>query len=93
MHLVNLGDSCFETANSISISSLLINELSNEGLPLLNYLVFGKNSFQQVDTAKQGGLAGAGGADDGDHIALVYGKINVLQNFMVTKGLGKVFDI
>ena len=33
-------------------------------------------SLQKVQTAQQGGLAGAGGAEDGHHIALFHGQVH-----------------
>ena len=50
----------------------------------------GGGSFQQVDAAQQGGLAGAGGADDAGHVAGGDGKVDVLQNLMGAEGLGQV---
>ena len=38
----------------------------------------GGGSFQQVDTAQERTLAGAGSTDDGGHVAGVDGKINIL---------------
>ena len=35
--------------------------------------------LQQVQAPQQGGLAGAGGADDGDHLALLNGQGAVVQ--------------
>ena len=42
--------------------------------------------LQQIDAAQQRGLAGAGSADDGDHIALPDGEIDVPQDLMGTEG-------
>ena len=36
--------------------------------------------FQEIQAAQQGGLAAAGGADDGKHLALFHGKGDVLQD-------------
>ena len=53
----------------------------------------GGGNLQKVDAAKQGGLAGAGSADDGGHVALFHGKINIPQNLMRAKGLGQVVHL
>ena len=50
-------------------------------------------NFQQVDAAKQGGFAGAGRADDGGHVTLFHGEINVPQNLMAAEGLGQVVHL
>ena len=41
--------------------------------------VAGGGDLQQVQAPQQGGLAGAGGADDGDHLALLNGQGAVVQ--------------
>ena len=48
--------------------------------------------LQKVDAAQQRRLAGAGCADDGDHVALVHSEINVPEHHMGAEGLGKMFD-
>ncbi|MNZ48665.1 hypothetical protein D3C78_664140 [compost metagenome] len=48
--------------------------------------------FQQVDAAQEGGLAGTGGAEDGDDIAVAGGKGNALEHFEVTVTLVQVTD-
>ena len=50
----------------------------------------GGGRLQQVDAPQQGGLAGAGGSDDGDDISLVHSKVNVPQYLVGAEGLGKV---
>ena len=49
--------------------------------------------LQQVDAPQQRGLAGAGGADDGDDIALLDGEVDVPQNLMGAEGLAQVADL
>jgi N-acetylglucosamine-6-phosphate deacetylase len=53
----------------------------------------GRRVFQQIDTTKQRGLAGAGSADDGGHIALFHREINVFQHLMAAKGFGKMLNL
>jgi hypothetical protein len=43
----------------------------------------GRDSFQSVDTPQQGALAGAGGADDNDDLALRNREIDVAKNVKV----------
>ena len=50
----------------------------------------GAGIFQQVDAAQQGGFTGTGSADDGGHVALFDGKVNVPENFVGTEGLAQV---
>ena len=37
--------------------------------------------FEKVQTAQQGGLAGAGGTDDADHLAFVYVQVDAFEDF------------
>ena len=37
-------------------------------------------TLQEVEAAQEGGLAGAGGADDGHGLPLLQGKADILQN-------------
>ena len=53
----------------------------------------GGGRFQQVDAPKQRAFSGAGGADDGDHVAFINGKIDVPENLMASERLGKVVDL
>ena len=40
-------------------------------------------SLQKVQAAQQGGLAGAGGAKDGHHIALFHGQVHAAQHLQL----------
>ena len=53
----------------------------------------GGGRLQQIDAPQQRGLAGAGGADNGDDVALVHGKVNISQHFVLAKCLGEVPDL
>ena len=53
----------------------------------------GGGRFQQVDAPKQRAFSGAGGADDGGHVALINGKVDVPENLMASERLGKVVDL
>ena len=44
-------------------------------------------AFQPVDTAQDGRLAGAGGADDADHLALLHGRRDALEHLVLAKAL------
>ena len=52
----------------------------------------GIRSFQQIDAAKQRGLAASTGADNGNNLTLVTMKINVIQNLQRTKMLFQMLD-
>ena len=39
--------------------------------------------LQKVQAAQQGGLAGAGGAEDGHHIALFHGQVHAAQHLQL----------
>ena len=43
--------------------------------------------FQEVQTAKQGGLSAAGGTDDGQHLSALQGKADVPQNLRAFEAL------
>ena len=47
--------------------------------------------LQQVQAAEKGGLAAAGGADDGDHFATADGGGNALEHLQVAEALFQVF--
>ena len=47
-------------------------------------------NLQQVDAAEQRALAGAAGAQDGDHIVLVGGQRDALQHLQVAEALVEV---
>ena len=53
----------------------------------------GGGDLQQIDAPEQGALAGAGGADDGGHVALFHGKIAIPQDLVGPEGLGQVVDL
>ena len=44
-------------------------------------------AFETVDTAQDGGLAGAGGTDDADHLALLDGRRDALEHLVLAKAL------
>ena len=69
-----------------------IDALGDNILAVVENLAGGGN-LQQVDAAQQRGLAGAGGADDGGHVALFHGEIDIPQNLMGAEGLGQVVDL
>ena len=48
-----------------------------KGIILSKYAEHRVRGLQQVDAAQQGGLAGTGGTDDGGHIALLHGEVNI----------------
>ncbi|MNZ79287.1 hypothetical protein D3C78_978870 [compost metagenome] len=48
--------------------------------------------FQQVDAAQQGGLAGAGGSQDRDHIAIACGQRDALEDLLVAVAFVQVAD-
>ena len=48
--------------------------------------------LQEVNTSKEGRLSGAGGAENGDHIALVHREIHAVQDGQIIKGLMNIFD-
>ena len=48
--------------------------------------------LQKVQAPEQGGLAGAGGADDGQGLALLQFKADVLQDLGIAKVLFNVLD-
>ena len=43
--------------------------------------------LEKVQTPQKGGLAGAGRAEDGDHVALFHGQVHALQNIQLTEQL------
>ena len=47
--------------------------------------------FEEVQTAEQGGLAAAGGADDDQNVALIQRKVDPAQNFVAAEALTDVF--
>jgi hypothetical protein len=52
----------------------------------------GCGSFQKVQTAQQGGLAAAGGADDGQSLAPFKGKADVLEHLKLIKAFAQIFN-
>ena len=44
-------------------------------------------SLKKVQTPQQGGLAGAGGAENGHHIALFYGQVHPTQHLQLMGSL------
>ena len=60
--------------------------------PVVEDLTAG-GGLQQVDAPQQGGLAGAGGADDAGDVAFFHREIDVPQDLMVAEGLGKMPDL
>ena len=49
--------------------------------------------LQQVETAQEGGLAGAGGADDDHLLPHLDGLGDVVQHQVVAKGLAQIFNV
>ena len=49
--------------------------------------------FQQIHAAQQRRFAGAGRADDGDHVAFFDIKVDIAQDFVRAKGLAQVLDL
>ena len=52
----------------------------------------GGGGLQQVDAPQESGLAGAGSADDGDHIAAAHSEVDVFENLMGAEGFAQVLD-
>ena len=50
-------------------------------------------NLQQVDAAEQRALAGAAGAQDGDHVVLVGGQRDALQHLQVAEALVEVVHV
>ncbi|MNN69486.1 hypothetical protein D3C81_1852760 [compost metagenome] len=48
--------------------------------------------LQQVDAAQEGRLAGAGGAEDGDHVTVVGGERYALEHFEIAVAFVQVAD-
>ena len=55
--------------------------------------VAARRRFEQVHAAQQRRFAGAGRADDGDHVALLDIEIDIAQNLVRAKGLAQVPDL
>ena len=53
----------------------------------------GGGGLQQVHAPQEGGLTGAGGADDAGHIPLVHREINVPEHLVAAKGFGQVVHL
>ena len=49
--------------------------------------------FEQIHAAQQRRFAGAGRADDGDHVAFFDIKVDIAQDFVRAKGLAQVPDL
>ena len=49
--------------------------------------------LEAVDAGEQRRLARAGAADDGDHLALVDGQVDALQDLQRAEGFADVFDL
>ena len=54
--------------------------------------VAGVGGLEQVNAAQQGGLAGAGGADDGDDLARHDLEVHAAQDVVCAKGLLNALD-
>ena len=52
-----------------------------------------RRRLEQVDAAQERRFAGAGGADDGDDIALADGKVDIAQDLVRAEGLAQVPDL
>ena len=48
--------------------------------------------LQEIDAAQQRGLAGAGGADNADHVARVHREVDIPQDPVGPEGLGQMVD-
>ena len=48
--------------------------------------------LEEVETAEQGGLAAARGADDGQHVPLVQGQVDALQHLDTAEALADALD-
>ena len=53
----------------------------------------GGGGLQQVDAPQQGGLAGAGGADDAGDVSPGYREVDVPQHFVAAERFGQVVDL
>jgi hypothetical protein len=58
----------------------------------VDFDVAARGLVKQIQAAQEGALAGAGGPDDGDDLALVDLDIDILEDFQITKTLGEMFD-
>ena len=52
-----------------------------------------RRGLEQVDAAQERRFAGAGGADDGDDVALADGKVDIAQDLVRAEGLAQVPDL
>ena len=50
----------------------------------------GSGCLQQIETAQQSGFAGAGSADNADHVSPVHGEIYVSEHLVGAEGFGQV---
>ncbi len=48
--------------------------------------------LEQVDAAKEGGLAGAGAPDQAHHLLLADGEVHTLEHFQISKALMDISD-
>ena len=53
----------------------------------------GRGLLQQVQASDEGGLAGAGGADDGGHVSLVKRFVQVLEHLQLAEALAEVLHL
>ncbi len=51
------------------------------------------DGFEKSRTAKQRGFTASGRSDDTDHFAVLYGKINTLQNFKMSEPFMDIFHL
>ena len=49
--------------------------------------------LQEIDAAKQGAFARAGGADDADHVAGLHAEIDIPQHAVIAKALFQMVDL
>ncbi len=66
-----------------------IDALLRQVHPLEDHLA-GAGLLQQVKAAQKGGFAGAGGPDDGHHLALVEGFAHLMQHHQVAKAFAQI---
>ena len=67
------------------------NLLFGDCVQIVGPIVEGQGSrvrpLKEIDAAQEGRLAGAGGSQDGDHVALLHRQINALEDLLPVKGL------
>ncbi|MPM98662.1 hypothetical protein SDC9_145850 [bioreactor metagenome] len=90
-HVVEEVEALKHHANLRTIGGYIIAALHN--ILLVKQDLTGGRNFQQVDTAEQRGLPGAGSADDARHIAFFYREVDIPQHDVFAKGFGEVLNL